>query len=173
MITYKNILLCASMVCIVSSCGKAEAPRASATEVTEIALSDVPQTVNDLVQATRPDFTTTEVLKKVREGRVYYDVEGELTNGDEIEFDVLMTKDGPQIVEIQRDLEWSFVPQFAKAVIDEANSEDLEIVRIIESIQTDNSIIYEVFVANHPSDPRFEVSVKDNQARLLEARWKH
>jgi len=72
------------MVCIVSSCGKAEAPRASATEVTEIALSDVPQTVNDLVQATRPDFTTTEVLKKVREGRVYYDVEGELTDGDEL-----------------------------------------------------------------------------------------
>ena len=173
MITFKHIFLCGAMTCIVTSCGKAEAPRASATEVTEIALSDVPQSVNGLVSATRPDFTTTEVLKKVREGRVYYDVEGELTNGDEIEFDILMTENGPQIVEIQKDLEWSIVPQLAKVVVNEANADNLEIVRIIESIQTDNAIIYEVFVANHPSDPRFEVRMKDNEAKLLPTRWKH
>ena len=173
MITFKHSLLCVAMACIVTSCGKAEAPRASTTEVIELALSDVPQSVNELVSTTRPDFTTTEVLKKVREGRVYYDVEGELTNGEEIEFDVLMTENGPQIVEIQRDINWNFVPLLAQTIVQRANPDGLEIVRIIESIQTDNSIIYEVFVANHPSEPRFEVRMKDNEAKLLPTRWKH
>ena len=43
----------------------------------------------------------------MRDGRVYYDVEGELPGDVEIEFDVLMTEQGPKIVEIQRDIVWS------------------------------------------------------------------
>jgi len=171
--TFKHIILPLVAACVVSACSNSEAPRASATEVTEVALSDVPQTVNTIVSAARPDFEATEVLKKVRDGRVYYDVEGELPNGDEIEFDVLMTESGPEIVEIQRDLNWGDVPLNARSEVSKGNAEGLEIVRVIESIQTDDSIIYEFFVEGHPSDPRLEVRVVDNVAKLLPTRWKH
>jgi len=150
---------------ILAGCSKAEAPRAGADIVTEIALADVPQSVSALVKAAKADFQMTEVLKKVRDGRVYYDVE--------IEFDVLMTANGPKIVEIQRDIAWSTVPVAARSVVDAANTDNLEIVRIIESVQTDQSIIYEVFVAGHKSDPRFEVQVKNGASKLLPERWKH
>ena len=191
MVNFKHILLCSAAACIAVSCAKTEAPntnvaektkaaaasveapRASAVEISEVALSDVPQSVNAVVGAARPDFTITEVLKKVRDGRVYYDVEGELEQGDELEFDVLMTENGPEIVEIQRDLDWSAVPDNARASADAVNSDNLEIVRVIESTQTDGAIIYELFVAGHPSDPRFEVRVKDGVADVLASRWEH
>jgi len=154
-------------------CSKADAPRASADEVTEIELADVPQSVQTLVLSARDGFEMVEVLKKVRGDRTYYDVEGELPSGDEIEFDVLMTAAGPEIVEIQRDILWSQVPQDARAVVQGANKDALEIARIIESIQTDESIIYEIFVAGHKSDPRFEVQVKNGVSKLLTSRWEH
>jgi len=161
------------MSCGAAACSKSEAPRASAEEITEIPLADVPQSVTQLVLAQRSGFEMEEVLKKTRDGRIYYDVEGELPNGEEIEFDVLMTDTGPQIVEIQRDITWTEVPKQARKVVTTTNTELLEIVRIIESIQTDDSIIYEVFVAGHKSDPRFEVHVKQGKAELLKSRWKH
>ncbi len=169
----KRTLISIAATCALLGCSKTEAPRASATENTEIALSDVPQSVSDVVMAARTDFTMTEVVKKVRDGRVYYDVEGELPGGDEIEFDVLMTEQGPQIVEVQRDMAFADVPQNAREITTKANTDGLEIVRVIESVQTDESIIYEVFVKGHPGDPRFEVRVQDGQAELLASRWKH
>ena len=84
-----------------------------------------------------------------------------------------MTKTCPEIVEVQRDILWTEVPQKARALIDNANQDGLDIARIIESQQTDDSIIYEVFVAGHKSEPRFEVQVKDGQAKLLKERWAH
>ena len=162
-----------AMFCALSSCSQSEAPRSNAAITTEIALSDVPQSVSDVVMAARGDFEMAEVLKKVRDGRTYYDVEGEVSGGIEIEFDVLMTEHGPKIVEIQRDLVWNDVPQKARNVVDVANTGNLEIVRVIESVQTDDSIIYEVFVAGHSDGPRFEVQTKDAQVKLLPERWKH
>jgi len=160
----KHKLLIALIALSVTSCSKAETQRVSATEITKVQLSEVPKNVG-----------AVEVLKKVRDGRVYYDVEGELPNGEEIEFDVLMTTDGPEIVEIQRDLSWSDVPQQVRSVVNDANEDNLKIARIIESAQADGfTIIYEIFVANEPADPRFEVSFTDtNQAKLLSTRWKH
>ena len=141
--------------------------------MTEIALSDIPESVREVVSTKRPDFKTIEVLKKLRDGRVYYDVEGELPGGEEIEFDVLITETGPEIVEIQRDIDWDAVPRLAQVEVNKGNTEELEVARVIESTQTDNSVIYEIFVEGHPSDPRFEVQVKDNVAKLLSMRWKH
>lgn len=142
--------------------------------VSEIALSDVPEDVSEMVTTAYPNFTIKEVLKKDRDGKTYFDVEGELTGGSEIEFDVLMTDAGPEIVEIQRDIRWVFTPQSARDLVDEANTENLEIVRVIESVQTaDNSIIYEIFVADHPTAPSFEVQIKDEVATLLAERAEH
>jgi len=45
---------------------------------------------------------------------------------------------------------------------------------VIESVQTsDNSIIYEMFVADHPSEPRYEVQISDGKATLLAERAEH
>jgi len=155
------------------NCSKAEAPRASATEVTEIALIDVPESVTSLVMAEREGFEMEEVLKKVRDGRTYYDVEGELPSGDEIEFDVLMTSTGPEIVEIQRDILWGEVPRDARIIVEANNTDKLEVARVIESTQTDASIIYEVFVEGHKREPRFEVQAKAGKFKMLTSRWKH
>ena len=171
--TLKLTLISVAISCALLACSETDAPRASASENTEIALSDVPQSVTDVVMTARSDFMMNEVVKKVRDGRVYYDVEGQLPGGEEIEFDVLMTEQGPQIVEIQRDIAFESVPQNARDVTEKANKDNLEIVRVIESVQTDKSIIYEVFVAGHPGDPRFEVRVQDGKAKLLAARWEH
>ncbi len=170
---FKHIIQYAFLISLVTACAETETPRTSPAQISKLALSEVPQSVRELVNTTRPDFTMNEVIKKIRDGRVYYDVEGLLANGDEIEFDVLMRDDGPEIVEIQRDLEWDTVPENARAIVNEANADSLEIVRIIESIQTDNSIIYEIFVASQPSEPRFEVLTKDGNVELLPSRWKH
>jgi len=168
--------------CLLASCSQgnnteAENTRAPATLTTEIAISDLPQSVTDAVIAKRADFQIIEVLKKVRDGRTYYDVEGQLPDDTELEFDVLMTAGGPQIVEIQRDILWTQVPEKAQAIVNAANTDTLKIVRIIESVQLDNSIIYEVFVADKPSGPYFEVQRSTTQGaetfKLLSQRWKH
>ena len=170
----KSLLIAlTALSCVVTACSKADAPRAGATEITEIQLSDVPVSVKTLVLSERDGFEMVEVLKKVRDGRTYYDVEGELPSGDEIEFDVLMTSSGPEIVEIQRDIPWGDVPRDARIAVEGTNTDGLEVARVIESTQTDASIVYEIFVAGHKSEPRFEVQVKDGQSKMLTSRWKH
>ena len=150
------------------------ASKPAAVEVTEIPLADVPEQVTLMVTAAYPGFTPVEVLKKVRDGRTYFDVEGELKGGDEIEFDVLMTSAGPEIVEIQRDISPRLLPTNVRNILDEANVDGLEIARVIESVQTnDNSIIYEIFVAGKPAHPTFEVQVSGEEAVLLEERAEH
>ena len=140
--------------------------------ITEIAPSALPASVATVIAAERDDFTVQEVLKKVRDGRTYYDVEGELADGSELEFDVLMDGEAAQIVEIQRDLDWSAVPEAVRAAGLEASG-DVEPVRIIESIQTDGAIIYELFAEGKPADPAYEVRVRGGEVELLTERWEH
>lgn len=171
----KNSIISSVLALALIGCNGSDEPQSYADDIAEIQLSDVPAAISNLVLATSPDFQMTEVLKKRREGRVYYDVEGELPNGDEIEFDILMMETGPKIVEIQRDIAWATTPQPVKNVVAKANSNALEIARVIESKQADSdTIIYEVFVVGHTAKPRFEVSVsKDTLPQLLDTPWKH
>ncbi len=155
------------------ACQTQDTSRVSAAEITEVNTADLPDSVTTAIAAAQSDFKVSEVLKKVRDGRVYYDVEGELPSGEEIEFDVLMTSRGAEIVEIQKDIDWSDVPQAARNAVGDANVDGLEIVRVIESTQTDMAVIYEVFAAGYPSDPKFEVWTKDDQIKLLPTRWRH
>ncbi|MEP6342569.1 MAG: hypothetical protein ABJ275_04575 [Maricaulaceae bacterium] len=174
---YKNTMKFAAIfftASLMACAAETEAPRPSAAEVTNIALADVPENVKAAASAMRADFTMTEVLRKRRDDRVYFDVEGELPNGDEIEFDILMTDAGPQVVEIQRDISWETVPKDARDLVNGASKDGAAVARIIESQQTeDGSIIYEVFIEGKPSDPHFEVQVKDGQALLLKQRAIH
>ena len=140
--------------------------------ITEVAPSELPASVMTVIAAERADFTAGDVLKKVRDGRTYYDVEGELEDGSELEFDVLMDGDTAMIVEIQRDLVWSEVPADVRAMALEAFA-GAEPVRIIESVQTDGAVIYELFTEGEPADPAFEVRVHGGDVELLTERWVH
>lgn len=140
--------------------------------ITEIEPEALPASVTAAIAAERPDFTVEEVLKKVRDGRTYYDVEGEVADGSELEFDVLLDGETATIVEIQRDLAWDEVPDAVKSVTLIA-SEGAVPVRTIESTQTDGSVIYELFAEGQPADPAYEVRVHGGTVELLDERWIH
>lgn len=154
-------------------CSAQDDMRSSATEVIEIELSDLPQDIVTLINEKQPDFRYEEIQKKIRDGRIYYDVEGLIEDDSELEFDVLMTLNGPEIVEIQRDVLTLDMPASVQLELRNINKDQLIVSRIIESTQTDDSIIYEIFVEGNKTDPRFEIMLKDGKASLLQERWKH
>ncbi|MFN7179960.1 hypothetical protein [Hyphomonas sp.] len=174
----KNVYWMASAVLLagVASCGDAPAPAAEVAaevEITEIAPEDLPADVRALAESAAEGFIVSEVLRKVRDGRTYYDVEGGLPDGSEIEFDILMTDAGPEIVEIQRDLDWANVPEAVRAAADAA-AQGMSPARVIESTQTDGVIIYELFAPGAPVDPAMEVSLSpQGDVSVLTERWPH
>lgn len=164
----KTTLLAASGLLLLGAC----ASSASDVVITEIAPSALPASVIAAVETERPGFEIEEVLKKVRDGRTYYDVEGETAEGAEIEFDVLMHGDLAEIVEIQRDLDWADIPEDVRAIALDASG-GAEPVRVIESTQTDGAVIYELFADGQPADPAWEVRVHAGKVELLTERWLH
>ena len=159
---------------LIASFGALSACQSTSSDVviTELQPSELPAGVTAVVMAERTDFTPLEVEMKVRDGRTYYDIEGKLSSGEEIEFDVLETKDGPQVVEIQRDLAWEQMPVEVQAKYSNAVGDE-EPVRIIESIQTDGSVVYEFFVDGQPKDPKHEIRTHAGKVELLDKRWEH
>lgn len=142
---------------------------AADVQITDLTAADVPDTVRSLAEKSAEGFRISEAQRKVRDGRTYFDVEGVLPDGSEIEFDILMTAEGPEIVEIQRDIPWSEAPEAVKAAAAGAAP-----VRVIESRQTDGTIIYELFAPGMPADPAIEVSLgTDGTAKVLSERWPH
>lgn len=139
--------------------------------VTEVAPDDLPGPVQAAVSAAMPDMTVQEVLRKERDERVYFDVEGERADGSEIELDILYADGVAEVVEIQRDLAWSDVPATVREAAQSAGAS--EPVRIIESVQTDGSIIHELFAEGQPSNPAMEVKTSDGQVEVLAERWPH
>ena len=115
--------------------------------------------------------STEARLRKERGDRVYFDVEGERADGSEIELDILFADGVAEVVEIQRDLAWADVPGDVRDAAFEAGA--AEPVRIIESVQTDGSIIYELFADGMPSDPAMEVKSHEGQVEVLTERWPH
>lgn len=128
----------------------------------------VPPEVAAAVKAASPQMTIAEAEMKQREGRRYYDVEGTLPDGSEIELDLLQTPQGWQVVEIQRDIAWMTAPAPVVAAAGKAAP-----VRVIESKQTDGSIVYELFAEGKPDAPSLEVMWKDGQAKVLTETWPH
>lgn len=140
--------------------------------VTEIALAELPGGVAALVQNTIPGMKIAEVQRKTREGRVYFDVEGTRPDGSEVELDILQEGDLYKVVEIQRDIAWAEVPPAARTAA-EASAKAVTPVRVIESTQTDGTIIYELFAQGKPAKPSLEVALKDGKAQVLTQEWPH
>lgn len=161
--------LAVSMLLALPACA---ATPPAAVEITDLAIEQIPEDVMASVRdASRdlPGFSISEAQKKVRDGRTYYDIEGVSADGREIEFDILIGSNGPEIVEIQRDLNWADVPGPVSQALP-----GIEPARVIESLQTDGTIIYELFAPGHPADPEIEIALDTNGAvSILDERWPH
>lgn len=131
-----------------------------------------PPEVVAAVKAAEPRMTITDAELKEREGRRYYDVEGELPGGEEIELDLLETPAGWQVVEVQRDVAWAATPSAVRAEAAKA-WKGPDPVRVIESRQTDGAVIYELFATGAPERPALEVALRDGQAKVLNEVWPH
>ena len=158
-----------STLALVASAAVAGAPE---TKITPVAAADLPPAVVAVVQKAAPGVKVTEAELKERENRRYFDVEGVLPDGAEIEFDLLEKNGAWEIVETQRDVAWTSTP---KAVQDAAKAAAAKVapVRVIESTQNDGMVIYELFAAGQPKTPALEVSWKNGQAKVLAETWPH
>lgn len=138
---------------------------------TDIDLADLPEGIQEQAEAKIPGMTIQEVQKKEREGKIFFDVEGTRPDGSEVELDMLQSEDGSfVVVEVQRDIAWSDVPDNARAATETVDNMFTP-VRVIESVQNDGTVIYELFADGKPEAPSAEVSVKDGKAKMLTERW--
>ena len=136
-------------------------PSASQTTQTEADVSPVPTDIAALVSAALPDITITSgELNAVGN---QYEVTGTLPNGDEIEVDMVQSNGAWTVDEIQRDIEWSTVPEPVRTAA-AAVPDSFEPVRVIESTQAaDGSIVYELFRATEDGSP--------SRGPAMEMRW--
>lgn len=142
------------------------------TTVSDIDAADLPPELVSLVKSEVPDMQIEDAERKEREDRVYYDVEGRRADGSEVELDILQEGSNFKVVEIQRDIAWSEAPQAARDAAAGAQNK-FEPVRVIESKQTDGSVIYELFTDGAPEKPALEVRLVEGKAEILEEEWPH
>ena len=134
--------------------------------------ADIPEGVRAAALAKIPGMTIDEVERKERDGMVFYDVEGKRPDGSEVELDMLEENGSFRVVEVQRDIDWKDVPAPVKAIAD-ATPGMFVPQRVIESIQNDDTVIYELFAPDKPKEPAAEISFKNGKAELLTERWKY
>ena len=113
------------------------------------------------VSASVPDITI--VGGELNASGNQFEVTGTLPNGDEVEVDMVQSNGAWTVDEVQRDIEWSTVPEPVRAVA-AAVPDSFEPVRVIESTQAaDGSIVYELFRATEDGSP--------SRGPALEVRW--
>lgn len=142
------------------------------TTVTELDAANLPPELVSIVTNAVPGMQIEGAERKERENRVYYDVEGQRPDGSEVELDVQEEGGVYKIVEIQRDIAWNEAPQAARDAA-AASEKKIEPVRVIESTQTDGSVIYELFAQGAPEKPSLEVRVIEGKAEVLKEEWPH
>ncbi|HEX2559951.1 hypothetical protein [Phenylobacterium sp.] len=131
-----------------------------------------PAEVAAAVAKAAPQMKITGAELKERDGRRYYDVEGELPGGGEIELDLLQTPAGWEVVEVQRDIGWAAAPQAVRTAA-AGSWRGPDPARVIESRQTDGAVIYELFAPGRPQTPALEVMLKHGAAKVLAEVWPH
>ena len=155
--------------------GGAQAPEKVATSgKSEVPVAQLPPGVLAAATAARPGFVPGEAETETREGRRYYDVEGRLPDGSEIEFDIMVENGGWSVVETQRDIAFSAAPQAIRAAAAKADAAFAP-TRVIESTQADGVVIYELFgpAGGDPQGRKLEVKWDGKSAELLTKEWAH
>ena len=149
--------------------GSAHAQDKQATE-----LAAVPQDVLAAAKARHPGVILTAAEHEVRNVNDYYDVEDTATDGSEIEFDITRIDGAWSVIEVQRDIGYDETP---KAVRDAIAARDPGFVpgRVIESVQADGLVIYELYVDADGSggDDKVEVKFDGSVATILSEEWTH
>ena len=141
---------------------------------TDVALGDVPAAVLDAARAARPGFTPVEAEAETREGRRYFDVEGKLADGSEIEFDIMEESGRWRVVETQRDIALAVAPEAVRRAV-AAHDSAFTPNRVIESSQADGLVIYELFGAKggDPQGRKIEIKWNGKRAEVLKQEWAH
>lgn len=144
-------------------------PPESETTQPGAAASVVPANVAALATAAAPGITITG--GELNAGNDQYEVTGTLPNGDEVELDMVQSNGAWTVLEIQRDIAWSTVPEAVRAEA-AAAPDSFEPTRVIESTQAaDGSVVYELFRtagAGGPSGgPAMEVRWHEGTAEVI------
>ena len=130
----------------------------------------VPPEIAAVAAAAAPGITIT--AGELDAANNEYEVTGSLPNGDEIELDLVQSNGAWTVLEIQRDVPWSSVPEPVRAAATAARA-SFEPVRVIESKQPrDGSVIFELFSAQDQDGspgggPAMEVRWLDGKAAVI------
>lgn len=151
--------VCTALALAAAACSPAPEPTQPAA-----AGSSVPEDIAAAAAAAAPGLTITGGDL----GNNQYEVSGMLPNGDEIEIDLVQSNGAWTVLELQRDVPWSSVPEPVRAAAAAAPG-SFEPVRVIESTQAeDGSLVYELFQAGASSGgPAMEVRWHEGRAELL------
>ena len=155
----------------------AEAPpsnRVATSGKDEVAIDQVPPAVLAAARTARPGFVPAVAERETRDGRLYYDIGGRLADGAEVEFDIMQDGAAWRVVETQRDIAFEAAP----APVREAAAGPLAGAvpsRVIESVQADGLVIFEVYAPedDDPQGRKVEVRWNGERADLLTEEWAH
>ena len=146
-----------TLAVVVGACS----PPGSDTMQQDGGVAGVPGEIAAVALAAMPEVTI--LGGELNPGNGEFEIVGTMPNGDEVEFDMVQSNGEWAVLEIQRDISWSSVPQPVHAVMD-AQPEPFEPARVIESTQgADGSIVYELFRATADGSPAPRLA--------LEIRW--
>jgi hypothetical protein len=177
---YSTITLWLAPWCLLAACedsGQAAQPPASGIVVTtgkiDTSLEAVPDEVLRAAREARPALELHGAEYERRDGREYYDLEGTLPDGSELELDLTLADGAWTVVEVQRDIALEQVPGGARQAL-ETERPDWQPRRIIESDQGDGLVIYEFFGPGSAGEElKVEVKWEDGAAEMLSDEWIH
>ena len=170
-----------ALALVLAGCSEAESDTADGADsailedgpeavITELGADEIPEGARAAALEAVPGMQFAGAERKERDGMVFFDVEGTRADGSEVELDMLVEDGVFRVVEIQRDLAWADVPAPARAAA-EAAPDMFTPVRVIESVQEDGAVIYELFREGQPGEPAAEVKLADGKAEMLTERW--
>jgi hypothetical protein len=151
-----------------ASAPEAQSNRVAASGKVAVALADVPAPVLAAARAARPGFVPAQAESETRGGRLYYDIEGRMPGGAEIEFDIMEEGRRWRVVETQRDIAFAAAPAPVRAAA-LAHDSALAPTRVIESVQADGLVIFELY----QGERKVEVRWDGRRAEVLAREWAH
>ena len=170
-----HLVAIAATLLAISACSTEheEGRKVDASGKEDAALESLPKDVIAAALAARPELSINGAEYETRDGNEYYDVEGTMPDGSELELDMTLVGGVWTVVEFQRDIGMDSVPEMVGAALT-AGVPDWIPTRIIESDQGDGTVVYEFFGPGTDDElEKHEVKWTDGVAELLVDEWAH